>query len=69
MVLCGKEGWGGSGERGLRHGEGNGESGVIDPVDRSLGLKFWRNDTGDAGFVEGVLSEDLRDVDGVDLGV
>ena len=41
----------------------------MDPMECSLGLQLWRKDTGDAGFVEGVLSEDRREVDGDDFGV
>ena len=49
------------GDIGLREGEGG-------PGERGLGLQLWCRDTGDDGFVDGVLSEERRDVDGVDFG-
>ena len=58
----GKEG----GEEGFGEGEGNDDSVSIEGVETSANLQFCLTDIGDAGLVDGVLSEERREVDGVD---
>lgn len=58
----GKEG----GEEGFGEGDGNDDSVSIEGVETSANLQLCRTDIGDAGLVDGVLSEERREVDGVD---
>jgi len=61
--------WGETGEIGFTEGDGRGVSEDEEQGESLLDLHVWCKEIGEAGFVEGVLSEERRDEHGVDLGV